>query len=76
MLGKLNDALGKGLQTIVGDEDNADIDRNEDPETNDEEEEENEEYEAVKKLIQENITLKKQLEVLATSVCTFMYSLQ
>ena len=74
MLDTLN-ALGKGINTLTqsftDEEDEKDKDKDDEAEGVEEEEEDDndEQLEAIKKLIQENITLKKQLEAVLASVC-------
>ena len=73
MLDKLN-AIGKGLtQTLVAAQENGQDDRIDEIDGNEEEEEteNDEQFEGIKKLITENITLKKQLEAVNANVCTF-----
>ena len=70
MLDKLN-AIGKGLtQTLVAAQENGQDDRIDEIDGNEEEEEteNDEQFEGIKKLITENITLKKQLEAVNANV--------
>ena len=70
MLDKLN-AIGKGLtQTLVAAQENGQDDRIDEIDGNEEEEEteNDEQFEGIKKLITENITLKKQLEAAGAKV--------